>query len=44
MTGAELLSSLGQLLGAKIREKVEFRGETTFTILATDVREVAKFC
>jgi NADH-quinone oxidoreductase subunit C len=44
MTGAELLSSLGQLLGAKIREKVEFRGETTFTILATDLREVAKFC
>ena len=44
MTGAELLSSLGQLLGGKIREKVEFRGETTFTILASDLREVAKFC
>jgi len=44
MTGPELLSSLGQLLGAKIREKVEFRGETTFTILPTDLREVAKFC
>jgi NADH-quinone oxidoreductase subunit C len=44
MTGPELLSSLGQLLGGKIREKVEFRGETTFTIRATDLREVAKFC
>jgi NADH-quinone oxidoreductase subunit C len=44
MTGPELLASLGQLLGGKIQEKVEFRGETTFTILAGDLREVAKFC
>jgi NADH-quinone oxidoreductase subunit C len=44
MTGPELLSSLGQLLGEKIQEKVEFRGETTFTILAGDLREIAKFC
>src|SRR5213592_5273612 len=44
MTGPELIASLGQLLGAKIREKIEFRGETTFTILSSDLREVAKFC
>ena len=44
MTGPELFASLGQLLGAKIREKIEFRGETTFIILAPDLREVAKFC
>lgn len=44
MTGPELLASLGQLLGTKIQEKVEFRGETTFTILPRDLREVAKFC
>jgi len=44
MTGPELLSSLGQLLGTKIQEKIEFRGETTFAILASDLREVAKFC
>ena len=44
MTGPELLSSLGQLLGEKIREKVEFRGETTFTILPSDLPEVAKCC
>ncbi len=44
MTGPELLASLGQLLGPKIQEKIEFRGETTFTILAGDLREVAKFC
>jgi len=44
MTGPELLGSLGQLLGAKVREKIEFRGETTFAILADDLHEVAKFC
>ena len=44
MKGPELLASLGSLLGAKIQEKTEFRGETSFTILATDLREVTKFC
>ena len=44
MTGAELLDSLTKLLGAKIQAKTEFRGETTFTILPKDVREIAKFC
>ena len=44
MNGPELLASLGSLLGSKIQEKAEFRGETSFTILATDLREVAKFC
>jgi NADH-quinone oxidoreductase subunit C len=44
MTGPELLNSLGQLLGPKLQARVEFRGESTFTILAADLREVAKFC
>ena len=44
MKGPELLGSLGSLFGAKILEKTEFRGETSFTILAVDLREVAKFC
>src|SRR6201981_2447243 len=44
MTGPELLASLGQLLGAKIQEKTEFRGETSFTIRTADLREVARFC
>jgi NADH-quinone oxidoreductase subunit C len=44
MTGADLLASLGQLLGPKIQERIEFRGEVTFVILKTDLREVAKFC
>ncbi len=44
MTGQELLASLEKLFGDKLQAKIEFRGETTFTILATDLREVAKFC
>ena len=44
MTGTELLQSLEKLLGPKIQRKTEFRGETTFLIEASDLREVAKFC
>jgi NADH-quinone oxidoreductase subunit C len=44
MTGPELLGSLGNLLGAKIHDRSEFRGETTFVVDAGDLREVAQFC
>lgn len=44
MTGSELLNSLGKLLGKKLQERTEFRGETTFVIDRGDIREVAKFC
>jgi NADH-quinone oxidoreductase subunit C len=44
MTGQDLLASLGKLLGSKLQEKIEFRGESTFVILPADLREVAKFC
>jgi NADH-quinone oxidoreductase subunit C len=44
MTGQELLDSLGKLFGPKLQEKTEFRGETTYTILPSDLREVATFC
>jgi len=44
MTGPQLLNSLSQLFGPKIQEKTEFRGETTYTILPRDLREVAQFC
>jgi NADH-quinone oxidoreductase subunit C len=44
MTGPDLLNSLGKLLGGKIRERSEFRDETTFVINSEDLREVAKFC
>ena len=44
MTSAEFLNSLGTRLGTKIRERIEFRGETTFLIDRADIREVAKLC
>jgi len=44
MTGPELLASLSKLFGSKIQRQTEFRGETTYTILPSDLREVAKFC
>jgi len=44
MTGPELLESFGRLFGGKIQEKTEFRGETTYTISPSDLREVTKFC
>jgi NADH-quinone oxidoreductase subunit C len=44
MTASDPLASLTKLLGAKLQEKIEFRGETTFVILLADLREVAKFC
>jgi len=44
MTGAELLNSLGARLETKIRERIEFRGDTTFLIDRADIREVAKLC
>jgi NADH-quinone oxidoreductase subunit C len=44
MTSQELLDSLGKLLGTKLLARTEFRGESTFTILPNDIREVTKFC
>lgn len=44
MTGGELLNSLSRLFGEKIQSRSEFRGETTFTILTEDLRELARFC
>lgn len=44
MTGTDLFPALTNFLGEKLQEKIEFRGETTFVILADDLREVAKFC
>jgi NADH-quinone oxidoreductase subunit C len=44
MTGTDLLDSITQLLGTKLHSKTEFRGETTYTILPEDLREIGKFC
>jgi NADH-quinone oxidoreductase subunit C len=44
MTAQELFDSLEKSLGGKVQHKSEFRGETTFSIAANDLREVANFC
>jgi NADH-quinone oxidoreductase subunit C len=44
MTAGEVLTPLGETFGSKIQAKTEFRGETSFTIAASDLREIAKFC
>src|SRR5437588_9745439 len=44
MTAQELLDSITKLLGPKLRAKSEFRGETSYTIAPTDLREIAKLC
>jgi NADH-quinone oxidoreductase subunit C len=44
MNGPALLDSFSKSFGEKIQRKTEFRGETTYTIAATDLREIAKFC
>ena len=44
MTSQELLDSFSKSFGDKIQNKTEFRGETTYTIAARDLREIARFC
>ncbi|MEY2574225.1 MAG: NADH-quinone oxidoreductase subunit [Verrucomicrobiota bacterium] len=44
MTAADVLPALGTMLGDRLQRRIEFRGETTFVILAADLREVATFC
>jgi NADH-quinone oxidoreductase subunit C len=44
MTPQEIFDSLGQTFEGKLRDKTEFRSETTFTIAADDVVEIAKVC
>ena len=44
MTSQELLDLFSKSFGKKIQNKTEFRGETSFTIAAGDLHEMAKFC
>ena len=44
MTPQEIVDSLGQGFGEKLQARTEFRGETTYAIVASDLREIAKFC
>ncbi|HJW37237.1 MAG TPA: NADH-quinone oxidoreductase subunit C [Candidatus Udaeobacter sp.] len=43
MSRDEVSESLGKSFGEKIQRQAEFRGETTCTISASDLREIAKF-
>src|SRR5204863_271832 len=44
MTPQQICDSLGQAFGEKLKHRTEFRGETTYAIAASDLREIAKFC
>ncbi len=44
MTSEELVDSFEKSFGDKIQSKTEFRGETSVTITASDLREIAQFC
>jgi NADH-quinone oxidoreductase subunit C len=44
MTAQETLDLLERGFGAKLSQKTEFRGETTYAIAQSDLRTVAKFC
>jgi NADH-quinone oxidoreductase subunit C len=44
MTADAVLNSLGKAFGEKLQQKTEFRGETSLTIAASDLRQIAKFC
>src|SRR2546430_3379718 len=44
MSREELLNRFTKAFEAKLRLKTEFRGETTYTIAASDLRAIAKFC
>jgi NADH-quinone oxidoreductase subunit C len=43
MTPQEIFDSLGQACGEKLQDRTEFRGETTYAIAASDLREITKF-
>jgi NADH-quinone oxidoreductase subunit C len=44
MTAQELFDSLERAFGEKLEHRAEFRGETSFMIVAIDLREIANFC
>jgi len=44
MSGTSLMESFSKAFDEKIQAKTEFRGENTYTIAASDLREIAKFC
>ena len=43
MIPQEIFDSLGQAFGEKLQDRTEFRGETSYAIAASDLREITKF-
>ncbi len=44
MNTQELFELLGETFGRKIQNRTEFRGESTYEIVAKDLREIAMIC
>jgi NADH-quinone oxidoreductase subunit C len=44
MTSQELFDSLTKSFGENLQHRTEFRGEITYTIGESDLREIIKFC
>jgi NADH-quinone oxidoreductase subunit C len=44
MTGEQLSEAIVRKFGSKIHNKAEFRGETSYRIPVSDLREITKFC
>jgi NADH-quinone oxidoreductase subunit C len=44
MTRQETIESLDKSFEGKLQNKIEFRSETTYTITAADLVQIAKFC
>jgi NADH-quinone oxidoreductase subunit C len=44
MTAKELFDSFEKSFGEKLQHRIDFCGETSFTIATSDLRDIAKFC
>ena len=44
MTSQEAIDSLDKSFEGKLQDRTEFRGETSYAIAVSDLREIAKFC
>ncbi len=44
MSTEEVYDLFQKAFGEKLQGRIEFRGETSFTVVAGDLREIAKFC
>jgi NADH-quinone oxidoreductase subunit C len=44
MTSQDIFDSLSKAFSEKLQNKTEFRGEMTYAISASDLRDIARFC